>query len=484
MSSTSSPSINANTVSGGLTAQWSSLYNLVLTPQIWGEVYEQYGALLGMFEFFNFSNSTVDVKGQSETVFTKGSFERPLHMDAAISTAAAGAAITVTIASTDYDSDGKTFVQVGTKVAIPAEYCTISGTKCKMPQWYQFTAVGASGATSTAYPLDVLSVVAVQVPATAVLMVTGGNYAAGSQGASPLRDGWYSDSFTTAIKKAAWRVEGSVPSSERYVDHLKGGGMGMFSDATIRADFELNSYMNDEILLGQEVTQTAAALKQSNRSSEAAVIRGTKGILNHLNDDGMKLYYASTFTTPDFDLIKNLFLSQGVTDKRANFWMGSDLYRYVENSSLEFIKEYSGGTDLMRSYNEMGFELKRIMKNGITFTFHELLSLSNPVKYGLSAYTFSKTGFIVPDSNVVTKASADAPDSKVMKNLVLGFKNYGGENRTRITALVPGVNGMAQVNSNIAVDSYDDVSGHLLTEFMVMSFKNNQNILVQDAAVL
>lgn len=484
MSSVSSPTVVSNTSVGGLTAQWSSLYNLVLTPQIWGEVIQQYGGLLELFEFLNFSGSTVDVAGETKTVFTKGSFERPLHLDAAIATAVAGAPITITIATTDYDSGGHTFVTAGKdKVMIPAEYCTISGVKCKTPQWYQFSAVGASGATSTAYPLDALTLLAVQVPATAVLMVSGGNYAAGSQGATPKRDGWSSDSFRTAIKKSAWGVEGSVPSSERYVDKLKGGGMGMFSDATIRADFELNSSINDELILGQEVTQTNAAIKQSNRYSEAAAVRGTKGLLNHLNDDGMKLYYASTFTTPDFDLVKALFNSQGMTDNKADFWMGSDLYRFVENSSLDFIKEYSGGTDLMRTYDEMGFGIKRILKNGITFDFHELSSFSNPVKLGLTAYNMAKTGFIVPSSYVAARTGMDVPEGR-MKNLILGHKNYGGENRTRMMGFLNGMNGMVQIPGNNIADSYDSVEGHITSEFMLISLKNNQNILVQDSTVL
>jgi hypothetical protein len=191
----------------------------------------------------------------------------------------------------------------------------------------------------------------------------------------------------------------------------------------------------------------------------------------------MRLVYNGTFTVPDFDQIKIALLSQGVTDTRANFFCGPTLHRYVENSGLEFLKEYSGGTDLMKNYSEMGIELPAIRKNGILTVLHELKSFANPVKFGISSYDFDTLGFILPETNVNVKMGADGVK---MQNVVLGYKNYNGENRTRIVKPIPGVNGHAS-SPNVAVNSYDEYKVQMLSEFMLMFFKANQAILVKKA---
>jgi hypothetical protein len=71
-----------------------------------------------------------------------------------------------------------------------------------------------------------------------------------------------------------------------------------------------------------------------------------------------------------------------------------------------------------------------------------------------------------------------------MKNLALGYKNYNGENRTRINKVIPEVANVGAGGGDVAVDTYDDVRGTLLSEFMLIVLKRNQMILVQDDTVL
>ena len=473
--------ITGNTTQGAYNAAWASLFTLMLKPQYWNELIQRYGPALGIFEALYFAGQTVDVKGNSKTVYEEGSYERAVVTGAQASTAIAGAPVTLTLAASQYDTNSNSYLTVGDKVFIPQAYLTIDGVVPKLPMAYQVTARSATASpvqntTYTLTPLDDGLALAVALPATTTLMVTGGNFAPGSAGAKPKASGWYSRTFYTAIKRTAWQLQGSQQSDERYYEELRGGGSGMFDKASIEADFRLNSAINDEILMGEVISN----LNLTDSDSNSVAARGTLGIWPTLNSRGMKLYYTGTMTVPDFDLIKDLFVSMGVTDKRASFFLGNTLQKYLENSGLEFVKEFSGGTDFMKGFNEIGVEFKAIKKNGIMVGLHELVNASNPIKYGISGYGFPSWGFIVPDTQVTVRDSVDGVNMK-MKNLVFGNKNYNGENRGRFVNIIPGVNGMqGKIGTNIAVNNYDEVKGEMGSEFMLIYSKAEQSILVQN----
>jgi hypothetical protein len=79
----------------------------------------------------------------------------------------------------------------------------------------------------------------------------------------------------------------------------------------------------------------------------------------------------------------------------------------------------------------------------------------------------------------VTVKDAATGVSAKMKNLVFGNKNYNGENRGRFMNIIPGVNGLNQVGSNIAVDRYDRVKGEVGAEFCLIANKMEQGIFIQ-----
>lgn len=306
-------------------------------------------------------------------------------------------------------------------------------------------------------------------------MVTGGNYAPGSQGASSKSRGWYSEDYYTAIKRAAFLLEGSIQSDERWQDELKNGEKGMFSKASVEADFLLTSYLNDELFLGEEPNNTT--LTMSNRESADNAVYGTKGYWRHLESNGSAQEYTDNYEISDFDDVKDVFRSQGVINQAALFGMGSGLNRMIENSGLDFLKEFSGGTDLMKNMDEVGVQFKKVRKNSILFSFVELASFDNPQKYGLSAYDWQNRGFIVPNEFGQAKLGDEGSETVTLSNLTLGHKNYNGEDRTRVSGVLGGVNGMGYR----FVDTYDDVRGELLAECMLIATKRNQMIKVTKA---
>lgn len=481
MATTTAGTITSNTVTGAYNASWASLFTLMLKPQYWDTLIQRFGPALGLFEALYFAGQTIDVKQHTHKVFEEGSYERAIVTgEAETAVAIAGADVTMLLAAAQFDAKDKAFLQVGDKVMIPAKYLTYDGAATIMTQGYQVTAVSGDAGASKSYtlkPLDTKTALAVAIPGGTSLMVTGGNFAPGSQGALPKTMGWFEREYKTAIKRTAWAIEGSQQSDERYYDTLKGGGMGMFSKATIEADFRLNAAINDELLVGQVIDNLTLA----NRDSDNNTARGTKGIWPTLVEKGMKLYYNGAMTIPDFDNIKDLFISMGVTDTKASLFAGSELLKDLENSGLDFIKEFSGGTDFTKAFKGIGVEINAVKKNGIFMGFHELVNSSNPNKYGITDYNFPKWGFVIPDTQVTVREGSEGGVQMKMKNLVFGNKNHNGENRGRFINTIPGVNAMpGKVGTNIAVDRYDDVRGELGSEFMLIANKMEQAILIKD----
>ena len=473
--STTKQAVASSTVTAGYNKNFNTVYDAMLKPQVFGELIDLYGQGLGIFDMLYFAGNIIDVKGHKQTVWSQGAIQKPITLLGTIGTGGAGATITFKIATADYDANYKTFLAVSDAILIPEDYM---GSTSNGPAKYQITSKsgGTNDITYSAMPFLSTYQVTVAVPTTTKLMVTGGNYAPGSQGASSKSRGWTSVDYYTAIKRAAFLIEGSIQSDERWQDTLKNGDTGMFSKASIEADFLLTSYINDELFLGEEPNN--ASLVMSNRESDSNTVYGTKGYWRHLESSGCAQEFTDNYEIADFDDVKDVFRSQGVINQAALFGVGSGLNRMIENSGLDFLKEYSGGTDLMRNMDEIGIKFKKILKNSILFSIVELATFDNPQTYGLGAYDWQNRGFIVPNEFGQAKLGDFGSSTVTLSNLTLGHKNYNGEDRTRIAQVLGGVNGMGYR----AVDTYDDVRQELLAEFMLIATKRNQMIKVTKAA--
>ena len=462
---------------------WASLYSLVDKPQIWGELIPRYGYLPGLTDFLHHSGQVKDVKGQTITVFEKGILEKPVKLYSAISTGSAGENIEFYLAASEFDANDDGYLQVGDDVIIPSTY---QPTGVKIDRRYRVMTISDDAGVAkkyTAYPVTAqgtsltASQISTEIPADTYLMVTGGSYAPGSTGAVPKSTGWYSRTFTTDIKRTALKQEGSVQSSERYVENLKGGGKGVFSEASAEADFLLSSYQNDALFLSEANDNTALVLANSDSTNNS--IRSTVGAWNHLDARGMSQTYADSYTMDDFDLIKDYLRSQGVTANDVTYFTGSQLRKNIENSMHDYLREYSGGTDLtsgnMGKFKDIGLNVGAINKNGIRTLLFNLDSLDNVNKFGVSSLQYDECGFIVPQQDVTLSGNGTIDGSYKLRNMCLGFKNYNGENRTRIVQDVSGINGMGQS----AKSTYDEMKLEMLSEFMLIFNKVNQCIQVR-----
>ena len=488
MSTTSSPAVLSNTINTGYSTVWASLYDTdMLVPQIWGEIVKLYGPGIGLLEFLYMAGSTIQIAGPTKKLFEELSLVRLVTTEGVSGAVAAGAAWTLHLSTADFSgTTDNAYLSVKDIVVVPAKYVTKNSVKVTKPSMWQVTAIDTADTTSksyTLYGLDILDRINVTIPTATKLMVTGGAYANGVQGGSPKSSGWQTRSFVCSTRRQNWAIMGSQQSNQRYYETLRGGGQGVFTKATMECDFLLSKYINDDIILGELLTATA--LNQLDRDGNSVKPTNTLGLLGHLIDGGMKQYYTTSYQYSDFDDVKPLLLSQGITGRNVNFFMGSELYKQLENSGLDFKKEFAGGTTY-GAIGEIDASLKFVHKNGVQTTFKELPSFSDPTAYGAAAFDdyFTGMGFICPDVDVTVRGSMEDPATVKMRNLALGFKSYNNENRTRINKVLPGVANVGQATGNLAVDNFDDVRGEMLSEYCLIVLKRNQMVLVQSDAIL
>jgi hypothetical protein len=448
-----------------------TIYNFMLEPQVFGELVQLYGKGVGLHEILTFSGNTMDIASHDYQAMEELPVLNFITITTAIGAGGAGAHIDVIVAD---DANGETLLSPNDGVLIPGNY--VNAGASTSPAKYQVTTSVDGGAgfwTHHCIPLLTTYQITAQVPINTTLMVTGGNYAPGVAGGNPKHGGWHHRHFFTAIKKAAFQLDGSIQSTARYMEKLKNGQSGMFTKASLEADFLLSSYISDELLVG--VVPDNAIATQVNTNNVANVVYGTEGLWPALEARGMEQTYVLEYGASDLDDAVEGFESQGVLSKFATFCMGGELYRGFENSGLDFITQFSGGTDLMKNMGEMGIEFRRVKKNGVDFAIVKLDTFSNPLTYGLASYNWPKYGFIVPSEYVVVK---EVGGSKTVElaNLNLGYKNYNGENRRRVFGIQPGMTGMSP-NGSI-VSQWDATAGEFLSEFALIANKVNQMIKV------
>jgi hypothetical protein len=467
-------------------AGWNTVYDAMNVPQIWQELVKYYGPNIGLLEFAVMQGATVPIAGPTKTVWEEGSLVKLVKLNGEIAITAEGDNITFSLDADEFSANHNCYLAVHDQIVIPAYYIEEDGAQSIVPAIYQVLSVDDvtldENAVWTAFPTRADTAIAIAVPDGTELMVKPGNYANGVDSGTSKSAGWYSRTFKTSTVKADMTIEGSIQSNEKYYEKLKGGGTGIFSKASIEMDFLLSKAINDEIFMGQGVTNV---ITQATQNGDLNTITGTVGLLRHMAERANLQYYTTAYQSTDFDDVKDILTSQGVADRNVAFLMGSTLYKFVENSNLDFIKEYSGGTDLMKTFAQIQVAFQAVKKNGVFFTFKELPSLSDPTSYGAAAFDgyHKELGFILPDVEVTVRGSMESPETTKLKNFTLGFKRYNGEDRTRIIKDIPG---MANPNGGggIAINTFDDYRMSGLSEFMVLANRVNQWTLVLNDSIL
>jgi hypothetical protein len=468
--------ITGTMAGGSYTPALDSTASFNLKPEYLGELYKRYGRGFGIFDILDLSGRKFNIASSTPKIIEEGALERSITLAVATAVSTAAADVVFEVATSGC------YCGVGDIVVVPRAYLATAQKAKFIPALYQIesAAANASNTRFTAGPVDdTTSDIDTEIPIGAKLMVTGGIFAPGSAGPAAKASYPYEKTFYTSIKRAKSVIYGSQESEQRWTETLKNGAKGQFNKASVEMDFLLNSWMNDDLLMGQYEDSNIAL---TTGDSSTAYPRGTVGLLTHLYDYASKMTYTgTTFELSDLFDLKDIMLSQGVVADRALLCVGPDLNRSIQtNVGLDTLQAYSGGTDLMTTLSKMNIGFNAFQIEGINYQVQELTMLSNPEKYNNGYYEWmQRFGFVVPEAYITLRESTNTINSSFKaSNLMLGFKNANGENRTRIVQEVHGINGFGKPASN----AYDMSELHMLTEYALIVAKANQLIrIVSDA---
>ena len=479
--------VTSNTRAGAYGASWGTIYDIELDPQVWQTWYQAFGKGFTMFDWLTIAGQTVSVKSDNITAFTDQAVEKAVQLNAsgiAHGGHAAGNARTFILHNNEYlEGDGTTdnaspYLRAYDTVFIAPEF-----TNKDVPTQWFVTSVGTKGNNTTIYPMDATVQLTSTVTASSYLMV-GPNLGGRGTGQPAARNnGATSDTFYTAIVDETAEIKGGVNAIQLYRNTLdKSGTATLWSKAQVETEFLLNAGMDKEILLGQRNTNTGNNVRTDGSANQA--VRGTQGLWHWVESDGMEQAYAGSYDLAYFDQIKEYLRSQGVVDTTVATLAGSNLFKQIENTALDFLKGYSGGTDLSeggKDYMSVGANIMEFKKNGINHQLCEVISFDNANSYAAMDTYFRDAGLVIPKSLATVKSNGivmdqaqSAGDKVTIPNVVIGYLNNNGENRTRMVGPVAGVNGMGYPFTN----QYDKVELYFKSEFMVIVNLANQMLKI------
>ena len=478
--------VTSNTRGGAYGANWGSIYSLELKPEVWQKWYQAFGKGFQIFDWLMIAGQSVSVKSQDVDAFTDQAVERAVQVTAAGVAHAghvAGAARTFILHANEYlDGDGATaatpYLRVGDTVFMDPQY-----TNKDVPTQWFVTAVGASGANTTIYPNDVTVQMTSSMAGSTYFMVGPNLKGVGGGQPVPRRSGTTSDTFYTGIHAETAEIKGGVNAVQLYRNDIdKSGKNTLWSKAQVEAEFLFNSGIDKQLLIGQRNTNTTVVVSTDGAANQA--VRSTQGLWHWVESDGMEQAYAGSYDLAYFDQIKEYLRSQGVTDTKVATLCGSNLFKQIENTVLDYIKAYSGGSDLMKGYESVGANVREFTKNGITHQLCEIISFDNANTYGVMDTYFRDAGLVIPQSLATVKSSGldmsgdaygySAGDKVKIPNVVIGYLNNNGENRTRMIGPVGGVNGFGIPFTN----QYDKVELFIKSEFMLIVNLANQMLKI------
>ena len=484
------------TTSGQYTSNWWSTTDIKM-PDIAKEKVDKYGHAFGLFEIWNLIGKTYNMPNDTHSIYEQDSLERPITLadvgtGVGIATNSAGASITFKLASTDYDTRGNAYLRVSDVVLIPKQYLAL-GTL--IDYGYLVTSTASSGINTiyTAIPLYADGTTFAQgrittaIPTGTQLAVTYSAHGRGTHQPRGLTLNWFKKTYRTGIMKDTWELEGGNESQtwievtlsdtgQIVAKGTPGSRTGLMAVGQQLMEFMIDKKINHALLMSQP-NENATYGVTTNDAGENTPYLTTTGLLPHCELLAQKMPYSGSFTVPHLDSIKPLMISQGLTGQDIMWLMGDLLFTDVENGAYNFIKEF-GHDPVMTAMDSVGLNFRVIKKNGYNFIIRELNNFSNPNNYGLAAYNdyYRKLGLMIPMGDNPVKMGSEDSAVGTISNLTIGYKNYGGENRTRVMRAVNGMTGYTL----LTVNDVDAVKGYVLTEPALIVTKINQFVKVYD----
>lgn len=447
---------------------WASIFSARFDEGYLEEI-SRYGLGSYFMDFLQLADYTMSITTRTPKVFETLEWENTVKTGTQIAiSVAAGDPISFDIHADDIDAVGQLPVQVTDGLVIPAYYEANSSNAI-------YVIVDITGTTVTAEPLSAdgtsiaASEIAIAIPIGTTLKVHSSYHGYGTGQPKGTNMTRAIREYTTQIVKTSMNFEGGIQALKWRDIKTENGINSAWMEGQEIIESKHSKKIDDILFLGE--LNDNSALTEVSQFGGTNKRAATKGLWNWAGEAGQDLLYPGAWDATNLYDYKDLAISQNIIAREIIFAFGTDLGRNIEESNLDWIKQFSGGSDLFRTAFEIGIDIKSFFANGYHFLFQELRSFSNPLRWGNKSYDFTKYGLMIPNGMETYEI-----EGKMERHptLAIGYLNYAGEDRTRIVRVLDGMSG----KSSFAVNEYDGSNLFMLSELAPIIYRPNQLVRV------
>jgi hypothetical protein len=442
----------SNLVSEHLGAQWISKNSDFLSDNFYKEqVFKRYAKGVTYLDILESARRIISIPAQDMKIVEETFPERPIIVRDQIATGNAGASVTLYLHADNYDVNGKCPLRLYQTVLIPQYYQQAGVTDDRL---YWVSALAQQVLPNdavTLIPFDngvdrVKSKIDVAIPALTELMIGPFAFARGTDQPEPTTNTNVTRTLTTGIVKETKGFEGGAIAHAFQVPGMEGQGY-LINKESIDAEFRLEAHKDKMITYGQE-NDNASLVMLSGQTGAYNTVKSTKGIHTWADEASQRQYYNNNFAITDLKTNRLVQESQDNYSNTCTIFCGSKLAQDLYDSCMDYIKEYSGGSDFIdKTTGRIGFTPKVLTYGGVDYYISPVMSLSNPSTYGMKdandayRYRFNESALIIPDTKVTVPQWGDK-NNYTIPTLALGYVDHNGENRRNMMGIYAGMNGV------------------------------------------
>jgi hypothetical protein len=482
-------SVTSYMSSGNYNSSWLSITGnaAVIQPQVYQKLFKTAGGKAYLVEMLKLLGNTIDVPDANITTVERAWPQRPIKLAAATAVTSAGAVATFKLHADSYMTASTPIWKVGDVIMVPAQYLATATLSSRGFRIHSLSTVTKTDDTATAYPLIGTGTNFTQtdidtaIPANSYLMLAYNAFARGTTQPVGVTDSFTTRTHKSFISKWTVGIEGDVIARPYYpVTGLEGNGK-FTSEKLAEAEFYLDEVTENAILFGEENDNTNI-VETSSFSGSNGVASGV-GIYQWADLLAQKHSYTTAISFDDFLTIAQLFDSQDIINSTIQWLVGTKFDRDLESAGLDWIKEFSSGTDLYdKMKGRLGLTVRAVRLGGLEHVFYNIPAFSKAggaglMKAGEYVYEFPSMALGIPMENVSYESFGGQPKS--LPNVTLAYVNHNGENNRKVLKRLAGVSG--------AVEGLDVASSahglyyYMLTQYMIVVGECNKWVLARAA---
>lgn len=463
----------STTADGNYDYTFASLHELAWNPaagdtvdqpefrqNVYNKYYKLYGDGFRLTTFLYSAGLMLDDWTASRyTVFEEPELERTIEIEGTIAESgeSEGSDIVFNVIAADAD-----YRLEGFEIFIPGEYCNegVSTT----PKVFVVTDV--TGTQVTASPMSSDTIITTDIPDGTLLTVGAAKFPRGGGQPAGITNSNLQRDFYLTIVGETQNFEGGVNTFDPMLGVIdSNGSKTLYAKGLWQMEFLLERAKDKAMWVSEFNTNNVTKAKSDSTTGN---IESFVGLRNHLDDRAQQLPYDTSIEPQDIKIIREIYETQGVMADMSFMGAGARLYEGMQDSGFEFLKEYSGGHNLLTNMTGLGANFKVIDMYGHKLVVTELKTFSDRNSFGNPNYRFSEEGFIIP----MSMFNVSSPDGKKLSlpNIGMGYRKGNNEDRTKMFGVVAGVNGMGFP----FVDQWDRTSLYAKCEFGLVALGVNQ----------